>query len=505
MKKLIFLFLIAPFLLWGQLPTRKEIREVRNDQREIQRDYDVILDPIEQIGIAPRSIEAYDAGNWGNVALEVDRYFDQIIARSKRRVHVYIFDTAGKWGHDALKFVEKQGQTFTGEATPEDGNGHSTHCAGIIGGVADFPLGVARALSEKEKENLYLYPVKVLSNNGSGLYSWITNAIKWANEKSKTHIAAGDFVIYSFSLGGSSASDAVSQALTEASNIGVLIVAASGNTGSKGVNFPGNAPAAKAIAALQNTAPLSRAAFSTFGPEVWLSMPGQGILSSYKGNTYVTLSGTSMATPHAAGVAAIAASVHPTFNALQIVTLLEKVATDIAPTGRDEHTGYGVDLIGGILAYNGGTPTPDPKPEPPKPVEPVKPIREQLFGFSEPFTVLWGRQGSNDWQEIRFTIDVAWKNTKVTPTSRKAVNEFLQAHFTRRGYYLFPDSDEQDALYWISYFLEMLAKKEAGLIFDVTQIREVEKPNLILNDPIPGKPAANASYKARVVTFLRVE
>ena len=360
MKKILFLFLVSPCLLWGQLPTRKEMREVKQVNRELQREYDVVLDPIEQIGITPRSIEDYDAGNWGNVALEVDRYFDQIIARSKRRVHVYVFDTAGKWGHDALKFVEKPGQTFTGEATPEDGNGHSTHCAGIIGGVTDFPLGISRALIEKE--NLYLYPVKVLSNNGSGLYSWISTAIKWANERSKTHLAAGDFVIYSFSLGGSSGNDAVTQALAEAAQIGVLTVAASGNTGGKGVNFPGNAPAAKAIAALQNTAPLTRAAFSTFGPEVWLSMPGQGILSSYKGNTYATLSGTSMATPHAAGIAAIAASVHPTFNALQIVTLLEKVATDIAPTGRDEHTGFGVDLINGILNYSGGTPTPDPKP-----------------------------------------------------------------------------------------------------------------------------------------------
>lgn len=82
MKRILFLFLVAPSLLWGQLPTRKEMREVRNEQRELQREYDVVLDPIEQIGIAPRSIEDYDAGNWGNVALEVDKHFDQIVAKS---------------------------------------------------------------------------------------------------------------------------------------------------------------------------------------------------------------------------------------------------------------------------------------------------------------------------------------------------------------------------------------------------------------------------------------
>jgi len=501
MKKLFFLLLIAPCLLWGQLPTRKEIRDVKQINRELQREYDVVLDPIEQIGISPRSVEDYDAGNWGNVALEVDRYFDQIIARSKRRVHVYIFDTAGKWGHDALKFVEKPGQTFTGEATPEDGNGHSTHCAGIIGGVTDFPLGVSRALIEKE--NLCLYPVKVLSNNGSGLYSWISTAIKWANERSKTHLAAGDFVIYSFSLGGSSGNDAVTQALAEAAQIGVLTVAASGNTGGKGVNFPGNAPAAKAIAALQNTAPLTRAAFSTFGPEVWLSMPGQGILSSYKGNTYATLSGTSMATPHAAGIAAIAASVHPTFNALQIVTLLEKVATDIAPTGRDEHTGFGVDLINGILNYSGGTPTPDPKPEPPKPVEPVKPERNMVFDFAQPFQVVWSGPGL-EWKPLQFRAKVAFRHKKMSNAAAVQLESLTSEHWTNRGYYLFSDSDEADALYWVAYFYEMILGK-AGHQVDVLEIRSTLNPAVVVYDPITTRATQAKANRAKAVTFERVE
>ncbi len=498
MKRLLFLFLLAPSLLWGQFPARKEIREVQRVTRELQREYDVVLDPIEQIGISPRSIDDLETGNWGNQALETDRFFDEIYRRATRRVHVYIFDTAGKWGHDALRFVEREGATFTGETDPLDGNGHSTHCAGIIGGVTSWPLGAARALIEKEL--LHLYPVKVLNNSGAGSYSSITNAVQWANERAKKHIQTGDFVIYSMSLGGSSISSSLTAALVEASRIGVLTVAASGNTGGKGVNFPGSSQGVRAIAALQNTNPLTRASFSTTGPEVWGAYPGQSILSAYKNNEYATLSGTSMATPHAAAMVAIAASIYPSFNALQIATLLEKVSTDLDPKGRDENTGYGVALAGAIMAYQGGTPIPDPNPEPPKPVEPVKPERVQSFMFADPFTVTWGRQGSNDFQRISFRLGVTWKNTYVAPTAKKKIQEAIAGHFTNRGYYLRPDDDEADALYWIAYFAEMILKKE-GTPVEVAFISDTTNPVITLTDPIAGKINSKASYRARVVTF----
>ena len=501
MKRILFLFLLAPSLLWGQLPTRKEMREVKQINRELQREYDVVLDPIEQIGISPRSIEDYDAGNWGNVALETDKYFDQIVARSKRRVHVYVFDTAGKWGHDALKFVEKPGQTFTGEATPEDGNGHSTHCAGIIGGVTSWPLGVARGLIEKELLNIY--PVKVLSNAGAGNYPWITNAVLWANERGKQHIQAGDFVIYSMSLGGSSISSSLTAALVEASRIGVLTVAASGNTGGKGVNFPGSSQGVRAIAALQNTQPLTRASFSTTGPEVWGAYPGQSILSSYKGNTYATLSGTSMATPHAAAIAAIAASVHASYNAGQIVTLLEKVSTDLDPAGRDENTGYGVALAGAILAYQGGTPVPDPNPEPPKPVEPVKPDRNMVFDFAQPFQVVWSGPGL-EWKPLQFRAKIAFRHKKMSNAAAAQLETLTSEHWTNRGYYLFSDSDEADALYWVAYFYEMILGK-AGHQVDVLEIRSTLNPAVVVYDPITTKATQAKANRARAVTFERVE
>jgi subtilisin family serine protease len=90
-----------------------------------------------------------------------------------------------------------------------------------------------------------------LNNGGSGLFSWIQNGITWANEAAKRHISDGDFVIYSFSLGASSGNQGITDALNAAAAQGVLIVAAAGNTGGRGVNFPGNVISAKAIAALQ--------------------------------------------------------------------------------------------------------------------------------------------------------------------------------------------------------------------------------------------------------------
>jgi subtilisin family serine protease len=500
MKRLLFLLFLVPAIAWGQLPARKELRDFKKEYRELKKEFDVVLDPISQIPaeVYPDSYEAQESGNWGNQALETDKFYQEIAKRATRRVHVYVFDTGGKWAHEALKLVEQPGAVFTGEPDSADGNGHGTHCAGIIGGVTSWPLGVARGLIEKELLNIY--PVKVLSNAGAGNYSWITNAVLWANERGKQHIQAGDFVIYSMSLGGSSSSTSLTAALVEASRIGVLTVAASGNTGGKGVNFPGASQGVRAIAALQNTKPLTRASFSTTGPEVWAAYPGQSILSAYKGNTYATLSGTSMATPHAAAIAAIAASVHASYNAGQIVTLLEKVSTDLDPAGRDENTGYGVALAGAILAYQGGTPVPDPNPEPPKPVEPVKPERVQAFTFSDPFTVTWGRQGSNDFQKISFRLSVTWKTTYIAPTAKKKIQEAIARHFTNRGYYLRPDDDEADCLYWIAYFAEMILKKE-GTPVEVSFISDTVNPVLTLTDPIAGRINAKASYRARVVTF----
>jgi hypothetical protein len=501
MKHLIFLFLF-PALLAAQVPTKEQLKEARQITRDLQRDYDFVLDPIEQIGIEPRSFLELNQGNWGNVALETDKHFDEIIRRASRRVHVYIFDTAGKFSHDALTAVEREGRTFTGEPDPLDGNGHGTHCAGIIGGVAEFPLGAARALIEKEL--LYIYPVKVLNNGGSGLFSWIQNGITWANGEAKKHVDNGDFVIYSFSLGASSGNQGITDALNAAAAQGVLIVAAAGNTGGRGVNFPGNVISAKAIAALQNTQPISRASFSTYGPEVFAGLPGAAVLSSYKGNSYATLSGTSMATPHAAAMGAIAASIHAKLNAGQIADVLRLSSVDIAPNGRDEHTGYGVPLASKILAYDPGTvPDKPTDPEPPKPVEPVKPERTQLFGISESLSAVWGRQGSNDWQPIEFLLQVEYTHKRPSDRAAKDLLAATRDHFTNRGYYLFADSDEADCLYWIAHFYEMLMKRE-GYPVRVARIQGIGPAAVILDSPIRGRVTTSKAVKAGAFTFDRI-
>lgn len=95
---------------------------------------------------------------------------------------------------------------------------------------------------------------------------------------------------------------------------------------------------------------------------------------------------------------------------------------------------------------------------------------------------------------------MTWKNTYVAPTAKKKIQESIAGHFTNRGYYLRPDDDEADCLYWIAYFAEMILKKE-GTPVEVAFISDVTNPVITLTDPIAGKINAKASYRARVVTF----
>jgi subtilisin len=205
-------------------------------------------------------------------------------------VKVAVIDTGIDYTHPDLAPVFKGGyNAVTGGTDPRDDQGHGTHVSGTIAAARDLKgvVGVAPKVD--------LYVAKVLDKNGSGQYSWIVDGIEWAI---KNHMQ-----VINMSLGGRTGTDALAQVMTKAKEAGIAVVCAAGND-SGPVNYPAKYPEAIAVSASDSGDKL--ASFSSKGPEIHVIAPGVSVYSTKMGGGYTSMSGTSMASPHVAGLAALA-------------------------------------------------------------------------------------------------------------------------------------------------------------------------------------------------------
>ncbi|MBI4347823.1 MAG: S8 family peptidase [Elusimicrobia bacterium] len=207
-------------------------------------------------------------------------------------VKVAVIDTGIDFKHADLAANVKGGWSAVDKENPAnfmDDNGHGTHVSGTIAAVRNSTgvVGVAPEAS--------LYGVKVLDGNGSGTFADVIAGIQWAAEN--------EMQVANMSLGASRGTEALADAVKAAAKAGVTIIAAAGNSGGS-VGFPAAYPECIAVAASDVRDEL--AYFSSRGPEVAFIAPGVDVKSTYMGGDYDTLSGTSMATPHVAGLATLA-------------------------------------------------------------------------------------------------------------------------------------------------------------------------------------------------------
>ena len=209
-------------------------------------------------------------------------------------VTAYIIDTGIRFAHNDFGGRATSGYDAVDGGSADDCNGHGTHVAGTVGGSA---YGVAKGVS--------LVAVRVLNCSGSGTWSGVIAGINWVTGQH----GLGDPAVANMSLGGG-ASSSVDTAVRNSINDGVsyAIAAGNGNAGGKGQNACNYSPArvagAMTIGATDRTDTKPR--WSNYGSCVDLFAPGVSITSAwYTSNTATnTISGTSMATPHVAGVAA---------------------------------------------------------------------------------------------------------------------------------------------------------------------------------------------------------
>lgn len=220
-------------------------------------------------------------------------------------VIIAVIDTGAQTDHPELKDRIIGGRNFTTDykSDPdnyEDNNGHGTHVAGTIA-ATENGLGVIGVAPLAK-----LLILKVLSKDGSGSYKNIINAIKYATDWTGPK---GEKVrVISMSLGGGSDIAKLHEAIKNAVNKNILVVCASGNEGDNNSNtdeysYPAAYPEAVSVGAVDLNKKM--AGFSNTNKNVDLVAPGVNILSTYLKGKYAKLSGTSMATPHVAGAAAL--------------------------------------------------------------------------------------------------------------------------------------------------------------------------------------------------------
>ncbi len=272
-----------------------------------------------------------------------------------------------------------------------DGNGHGTHVAGTIAAY-DNSQGVVGVYPGVD-----LHIVKIFDDNGTWTYA---SDIVGAIDQCKS---AGANVV-NMSLGGAGSSSAENAAMQGFANDGILLVAAAGNDGNSSQSYPASYDAVMSVAAVDSNA--NHASYSQYNSAVEIAGPGSSVYSTYPTNTYATLSGTSMATPHVVGAAALVWSYFPQCSNTQIRSALNATAQDRGASGRDNYYGYGIVKVANAVDYlnangcsgngggdGGGTP----------PDTGVEPVSGEVTGLS-------GSTGS--WK--RYTWDVPAGVTTMT-------------------------------------------------------------------------------------------
>lgn len=206
-----------------------------------------------------------------------------------------------------------------------DDFGHGTHIAGVIS-AAKNDTGITGIAYDSR-----VLAVKVLDQYGEGWASDIAAGIIYAVDNGAS--------IINLSIGAALDITILKEAVDYATEQGAILIAAAGNDGTESIDYPAKYPNVIAVAATDSSD--QRTSYSDYGPEMDIAAPGDRICSTWYRGNYFYKSGTSMAAPHVAGVAALIWSADPTMTADQVELNLKESAVDINLAGWDIYTGWG--------------------------------------------------------------------------------------------------------------------------------------------------------------------
>jgi subtilisin family serine protease len=305
-------------------------------------------------------------------------------------VSVYVVDSGVLYGHVDFGGRAVFGYDAVGGLSDpgSDCNGHGTHVAGTVGGTT---WGVAK--------NATLVSVRVLGCNGSGSWSGVLAGIDWITKNGKKP------GVVNMSLGATGTNSTLETAVTNSINAGFTYAIAAGNSSADACNFtPARTPAAITVGSTTNTD--ARSSFSNYGTCVDIFAPGSSIKSTYHTSSTATstLSGTSMASPHVAGVAALYLQQNPGASASNVRNALVSGATQGVVTNSLSANNH---LLYSILSGS----TPPPPPPPPPSTDPIS-----LTATGSKVKGLWS--ASLKWTGATSTqVDVKRNGSKVATVS----------------------------------------------------------------------------------------
>ena len=243
---------------------------------------------------------------------------------------IAIVDTGADISHDDLRGrIRACAASFSGrvrEGTCDDKDGHGTHTAGIAAASTGNGIGIAGVAPSSP-----LLVCRALGPDGGGSGADVAACVGWASKRKAK--------VISLSLGGPD-SRTLRAAVAAASDAGAVIVAAAGNEGTGETSYPAGYPQVISVAATDASG--RRAGFSNTNRDVEIAAPGVDILSTWPGNRYRTLSGTSMATPEVAGAVALLWAGIGGRDPSAVRAALRRSVRDVGARGRDNQYGYGL-------------------------------------------------------------------------------------------------------------------------------------------------------------------
>merc|ERR1719305_1302319 len=334
-----------------------EMRGTESDLESLVKSADGVIEfiePDQTVHMIPEIESDVEAATWGLTRIGADSR-----VRTGAGTTIFVLDTGVRSSHNdfggraasALDMSSGSLRECNGDANcAGDSQGHGTHCAGTAGGAS---YGVAPGAAVRS--------VKVLSDQGSGQWSWSYEALDWLASGNGARVRPA---VASMSLGGPGTQQAMRSAVDAAVNSGVVVVVAGGNDNSDACGFsPAFVPSAITVGSTTSTD--SRSSFSNYGrcTDIWA--PGSNVLSaSHTSDTGSrSLSGTSMACPHVSGASAIVLSGNPSMKSSAV--LQEMLDTAYLNVISDLKAGDTNALL--CVAEGGAPPTPTPAPTPAPP------------------------------------------------------------------------------------------------------------------------------------------
>jgi subtilisin family serine protease len=289
-------------------------------------------------GFTRHPVDAYYTNQWALERLRAPQAWAQSTGAD---IVIAVIDTGVDLDHPDLmsKVLTDLDKDFVNDdSAAADDHGHGTHVAGIAAAATDNGLGIA-GLGWDVK----ILPLKVLDAEGNG---------DGANLAAAIHYAADIGVeVINMSLGGAVPCGwPVDEAANDAHSRGVTLIAAAGNHLGDTEMFPANCEHVLGVAATDQADAV--AYYSNYGSHVSVAAPGSGIYSTLNGGSYGYDSGTSMAAPHAAGLAALLVARYPSYTPDRVASAILDTARDLGAPGWDEH--YGCGRIDASLALATG-------------------------------------------------------------------------------------------------------------------------------------------------------